>query len=118
MAANFLYALSQFLYNLLVATFVGGSLFIVLVLRQHRDGQGFELLHEHLEDVIHRQPQRGFWTLTALMATGANVGVLSYSLYGKLSDIGPIASGALAMKIAWAIFALGFSGIVGRGPGL
>lgn len=90
MAANFLYAPNQFLHNLLVAAFVGGSLFMILVLRQDRDGQGSGLLDENLGDLIHRQPRRGFWTLAALMATGGDFGVLSLSLYGKLPDIGPI----------------------------
>lgn len=106
MAANFLYALNQFLHNLLVAAFVGGSLFMVLVLRQRRRGQKLGLLHGNLDDFIHRQASRGFWTLAALMATGANFAVLSFSLYGKLPDLSPVAWGALAAKIVLAFISL------------
>lgn len=117
MAANFLYALNQFLHNLLVAAFVGGSLFMVLVLRRHRDGQGLGLLHENLEGLVHRQAQRGFWTLAALMATGANFAVLSLSFYGKLPDLSPIAWGALAMKIILASICLGLLWHLWKGIG-
>ena len=90
---------------------------MVVVLRQHRDRQGLGLLRENLEDLIHRQAQRGFWTLAVLMATGANFAVLSLSLYGKLPDLSAIAWGALAMKIILASICLGLPWHLWKGIG-
>lgn len=106
-SANFLYAVNQFLHNVLVVAFVGGSLYVVLLIRERRSGGGADAADARTEAFLRKQPRRGFWTLVALMATGANFGVLSLSLYGKLPDITLIAWGALAGKILLGLICLG-----------
>lgn len=107
MPANFLYALNQFFHNVLVVAFVGGSLYVVLLIRERRSGGEADAADARTEAFLRKQPRRGFWTLVALMATGANFGVLSLSLYGKLPDITLIAWGALAGKILLGLICLG-----------
>lgn len=107
MPANFLYALNQFFHNVLVVAFVGGSLYVVLLIRERRRREGAGVADAGTEAFLLKQPRRGFWILVALMATGANFGVLSFSLYGKLPDLTLIAWGALAGKILLGLVCLG-----------
>lgn len=108
MPANFLYAVNQFFHNVLVVAFVGGSLYVVLLIRERRSGEGADAADAgRTETFLRKQPRRGFWFLVALMATGANFGVLSLSLYGKLPDLTLIAWGALAGKILLGFICLG-----------
>ena len=104
MTANFLYAVNQFLHNVLVVAFVGGSLYVVLLIRERRSREGAD---DGTEAFLLKQPRREFWILVALMATGANFGVLSLSLYGKLPDLTLVAWGALAGKILLGLLCLG-----------
>ncbi len=105
MAAGLLYALNQFLHNLLVVAFVGGALAAVVLIRE--GNRGGLTLDEKMLFILRKQAHRGFWTLAALMATGVNFGLLSLSLHGKLPDIGPIAWGALTVKVLLAFVCLG-----------
>ncbi|GEM_PF-6289887 len=107
MTANFLYAVNQFFHNVLVVAFVGGSLYVVLLIRERRSGEGADAADDGTEAFLRKQPRRGFWILVTLMATGANFGVLSLSLYGKLPDLTLIAWGALGGKILLGLICLG-----------
>lgn len=107
MSANLLYALNQFLHNVLVVAFVGGSLYVVLLMRERWSKGGADAADARIGAFVWKQAPRGFWTLVALMATGANFGVLSLALYGKLPDISLIAWGALAGKILLGLICLG-----------
>ncbi|MBI2882378.1 MAG: hypothetical protein HYY11_00475 [Candidatus Methylomirabilis oxyfera] len=107
MTANFLYALNQFFHNLLVVAFVGGSLYVVLLIRERRSREEADAVDDGTEAFLRKQPRREFWILVALMATGANFGVLSLSLYGKLPDLTLIAWGALVSKILLGLICLG-----------
>lgn len=107
MTANFLYAINQFFHNVLVVAFVGGSLYVVLLIRERRSREGAGAADVGTEAFLLKQPRRAFWILVALMATGANFGVLSLSLYGKLPDLTLIAWGALAGKIILGLICLG-----------
>lgn len=120
MSANLLYALNQFLHNVLVVAFVGGSLYVVLLMREGRSAGGADAADARTETFVREQARRGFWTLVALMATGANFGVLSLSLYGKLPNITLIAWGALAGKILLGFICLGILWYLWKraGPGM
>ncbi|MDE2059444.1 MAG: hypothetical protein KGL31_03755 [candidate division NC10 bacterium] len=107
MAANFLYAINQFFHNVLVVAFVGGSLYVVLLIRERRSGEGKDAADAGTEAFLLKQPRREFWILVALMTTGANFGVLSLALYGKLPDLTLIAWSALAGKILLGLICLG-----------
>ena len=107
MTANFLYAINQFFHNLLVVAFVGGSLYAVLLIRDCRSREGAGTADAEAEAFLLKQPRREFWILVALMATGANFGVLSLALYGKLPDLTLIAWGALGGKIILGLISLG-----------
>lgn len=107
MTANFLYAINQFFHNVLVVAFVGGSLYVVLLLRERRRRGGAGAADVGTEAFLLKQPRRAFWILVALMATGANFGVLSLSLYGKLPDLTLIAWAALGGKIILGLICLG-----------
>jgi hypothetical protein len=106
-SANFLYAANQFLHNVLVVAFVGGSLYVVLLIRERRSGDGADVADAGTDAFLRKQPRREFWILVALLATGANFGVLSLSLYGKLPDLTLIAWGALTGKILLGLICLG-----------
>ncbi|HWQ70471.1 MAG TPA: hypothetical protein VN494_11080 [Patescibacteria group bacterium] len=107
MTANFLYAINQFFHNVLVVAFVGGSLYVVLLIRERRSREGADAADDGTEAFLLKQPRREFWILVALMATGANFGVLSLSLYGKLPDLTLIAWAALGGKIILGLICLG-----------
>jgi len=115
MAANLLYALNQFLHNLLVVAFVGGALVAVLLIRE--GSRGGITVDEKMQVFLHKQAHRGFWTLAALMATGVNFGLLSLSLHGRLPDIGTIAWGALTVKVLLAFVCLGLLWHLWKGLG-
>lgn len=115
MTANFLYAINQFFHNLLVVAFVGGSLYVVLLIRERRSREGADAADDGTEAFLLKQPRREFWILVALMATGANFGVLSLSLYGKLPDLTLIAWGASGARSSSGSSVWGSFGISGRG---
>lgn len=107
MTANFLYVVNQFFHNVLVVAFVGGSLYMVLLIRERRSREGAGAADIGTEAFLLKQPRREFWILVALMATGANFGVLSLSLYGKLPDLTLIAWAALGGKVLLGLICLG-----------
>ena len=116
MPANFLYALNQFFHNVLVVAFVGGSLYVVLLIRERRSGEGADAVDDGTEAFLRKQPRRGFWILVTLMATGANFGVLSLSpctascLTSHSSPGAPSGARSFSGSSVWESF-----GISGRG---
>ena len=113
---NLVYALNQFLHNVLVVIFAGGVLLGWGRLGGKGQGahQSWGGANEAPQFVVQREARRCSLAVLGLIVTGANFGLISLWFHSALPALTPIAKGALLGKITGALLSLGILHVLAR----